>query len=48
MSVANYLPGIGVILTIRGTYEGLSIIIRDDMTVSAMENSIKEVIDWLE
>lgn len=43
---AVYVPGEGVLLTITGT-EGLSIVIPDTMTISAMENHVKELRDWL-
>lgn len=43
---AVYIPGQGVLVTITGT-EGLSVLIRDDMSVAAMENYIHELIDWL-
>jgi hypothetical protein len=47
-STATYVPGQGVVLTIRGATEGLSVTIPDSMTIQAMQNHVRELQDWLE
>lgn len=48
MTTATYLPGQGVLVTIYGKREGLSVLIRDDMAISAIENNLRELEAWLE
>lgn len=47
-SSAVFKPVVGVILTINGKSEGMSVIIPDTiMLVSAMEKHMAELVDWL-
>lgn len=46
-SSAAFKPGVGVILTINGTDEGLTLVIPDHWTIAALENHIKELEQWL-
>jgi len=45
-SAATYTPE-GVVLTICGATEGWSVLIPDHMTIAAIENHVREIIDWL-
>jgi hypothetical protein len=46
-SSAVFKPGVGIILTINGKSEGMSVIIPDTMLVSAVEKHVAELVDWL-
>ena len=44
---AVFKPGVGVLLTVNGAEEGMTIIITDSMLLSAVEKHVAEVVDWL-
>lgn len=44
---AVYLPGEGVLVTIIGKDEGLSVLIHPAMTVAAMESHLADLVEWL-
>lgn len=46
-SSATFVRGEGVVLTIYGASEGLSLVIPDHWTIAAVENHIKELEIWL-
>ena len=46
-SSAVFKPGVGVLLTLQGKTEGVSVVIPDTMHVSAMEKHVAEWDDWL-
>lgn len=47
MSSATYIPGQGVVLTIQGASEGVSLVIPTYWTIQAIERHVRELEEWL-
>lgn len=47
MTTATYIPNKGIVLTIQGIDQGLSITLPVNMTIAAIQSHAKEVLEWL-
>lgn len=48
MTTTEYLPDKGLLVTIYGPEEGLSVLLPATMSVGAIERHIKELEEWLQ
>lgn len=46
-SKATYVPGKGIVLSLQGAEDGLTIVIPDDWTIAKMERHLTELEDFL-
>ena len=47
MSSAIFKPGVGVIVTLNGKEEGISFVVPDTMLLSALENHLSEIEEFM-
>lgn len=44
---AIYKPGVGTIIAVSGPRDGVSVLLHEHMTVSAIESYVRELREWL-